>query len=139
MSENRPESGQSRRRDIALPEDPEERVNLFRSLYERVVLSGKLFVDSRVSFMAKLIPIGSVLYFFSPFDFIPEALLVALGPAVAVGVVDDLALIVIALNLFIQVAPSDVVKEHLREMGARIGYQFEDDDTIIDGEADIIE
>ncbi|MCC6906130.1 MAG: DUF1232 domain-containing protein [Anaerolineae bacterium] len=127
-------------RNITLPQDPTERVNLLRSVYERAILSWKLMWDERVSLWAKLLPIGAITYLFVPIDVIPEALLAFLGPGVIVGGIDDVAILLLAFNFFIELAPRDVVVEHLREMGARITGQFSEpsysDEDVIEGEAE---
>ncbi|MEA3338874.1 MAG: DUF1232 domain-containing protein, partial [Chloroflexota bacterium] len=48
-----------------------------------------------------------------PMDIIPD---MALG----LGQLDDLAVVLLGLKLFIELAPPDVVREHLRVLGARI-------------------
>ncbi len=76
-------------------------------------LAWRLFWDSRVPFWTKLIPPAMLLYIFSPADFIPD---VALG----LGQLDDLAILLIGTKLFIELAPTDIVREHLAALGARI-------------------
>lgn len=143
MSEITPEgSAEKQPRRITLPEDPDERVGLFRALYERSLLGWKLFWDDRVNLFLKSIPVLSVAYLISPIDLIPQYLLVPLlGPGAVVGSVDDLALVLVALNLFIEMAPPDVVMEHLREMGAKIASQFgrRHGDDVVEGEAEYID
>jgi hypothetical protein len=63
----------------------------------RLVL--KLMSDPRVSPLVKLLPVGSLLYLISPFDF-------------AIPVVDDAAVLWIASTIFVELCPPDVVAEH---------------------------
>ena len=82
--------------------------------------------DERVPLLLKGMPLFSLLYLISPIDVIPEALIVALGPVGAVGAVDDVAVILLLLNFFINLAPPDVVAEHERELSARGGWRVDD-------------
>jgi hypothetical protein len=66
-----------------------------------------------VPFWTKLIPPAVLIYILSPVDFLPD---VALG----LGQLDDLAILLIGTKLFIELAPADVVREHLAALGARI-------------------
>ncbi len=73
----------------------------------------RLFWDRRVSLWAKLIPPAALAYVLSPVDIIPD---VALG----LGQLDDIAVLLIGVKLFIELAPPEVVREHLLALGARI-------------------
>jgi uncharacterized membrane protein YkvA (DUF1232 family) len=76
-------------------------------------LAWRLFWDSRVPFWTKLIPPAVLAYLFLPTDFLPD---LALG----LGQLDDLAVLFIGTKLFIELAPTDIVREHLAALGARI-------------------
>jgi len=126
-------SGQSQNRPPQ--RSPEEQVNVLRGLYDRVVVTFKLMFDGRVSFWAKLVPLLSLVYLLVPIDLLPE---IALGP---VGAVDDVTIIAIAFGMFMQIAPPDVVREHLRKMGSPLANQFGStpdygDDDIVEGTAE---
>lgn len=137
MSANNPNDGRDMepiggRRRTTLPEDPDERYGLIKAMLDRISLSWKLLWDGRVGLGPKLIPVAMVAYLFSPIDFIPELLV---GP---VGAVDDIGMIVLALNLFIEASPAPVVAEHLRRIrGQLTGEDRErrDDGDVVDGEA----
>jgi uncharacterized membrane protein YkvA (DUF1232 family) len=101
--------------------------NTLRALYERAVISWRLLWDQRVGVLPKLIPLGALIYVLSPVDLLPE---IALGP---VGALDDVGIIMLALAVFIQIAPSEVVAEHLRQLATRRGDNAEDSD-VVDGE-----
>ncbi len=88
-----------------------QRLGLFTTLFRQGRIGWKLLFDERVSIASKLIPILTVAYVLSPLDFIPE---IVVGP---VGIIDDLTLIVFALNLFIQTSPNEVVEEYARQFG----------------------
>jgi uncharacterized membrane protein YkvA (DUF1232 family) len=76
-------------------------------------LAWRLFWDQRVPMWTKLIPPAALAYLLFPIDLIPD---VALG----LGQLDDVAVLLIGIKLFIELAPPDVVREHLLALGARI-------------------
>jgi uncharacterized membrane protein YkvA (DUF1232 family) len=67
-------------------------------------LAWRLFTDERVPFAAKLVPLLAVLYILAPIDLVPDFL-------PALGQIDDLALLLLAVRAFIQLAPQDIVRE----------------------------
>ncbi len=122
------------RRQRSVQRPPEEQVGLLRGLYERAVLTWKLLWDRRVGFWPKLIPFLGLVYLLSPVDLLPELLIGALGPLVAL---DDIGVATLVLNLFVQAAPPDVVSEYLREMRGR---RFSpDDEDVIDSTAEEVD
>lgn len=70
------------------------------SLQARLIL--RLLRDRRVSFLAKLLPIGSLIYFISP-DLIPFIL-------------DDAAVIGVGTYIFMELCPPAVVEEHRKAL-----------------------
>lgn len=92
-----------------------------RQLINSIPLAWRLFLDDRVSPAVKTIPIMGFLYLLWPIDLLPD-----LFPAL--GQLDDIAVILLALNWFIQVCPSDIVEE-IRQ-GGRTGRSNADDDAI---------
>lgn len=78
-------------------------------------LAWRLFWDKRVPFWTKLIPLAALAWVtpIIPPDIIPDAL-------IGLGQLDDIAILLLGLKLFIEVAPSDVVREHLIALGARV-------------------
>ena len=140
MSQQFPE--QHQRNAISPTRSPEERAGLLRSLYQNAALTWRLFGDRRVGFWPKLIPVLALLYLISPIDLIPAALLGVLAP---LGAVDDIGVIVLALNLFVQAAPPDIVQEYLRSFGRQnvpddwADSQEWDDENVVDGEAEVID
>jgi len=91
-----------------------------------VVLQTKLVLrlmgDRRVSAWIKLIPLGTLIYLVSPIDLIMGI------PGVAA--LDDAAIIWFGSNLFVELCPPAVVKEHMDELQSNL----EDDDDVIDAE-----
>lgn len=83
--------------------------DLLARLWNSIALSGRLMLDRRVSARAKLIPLLALLYMISPIDLLPE---IALGP---LGAVDDMGVLLVALQLFINSAPKDVLRYYRGE------------------------
>ncbi len=65
-----------------------------------------LMRDSRVPFYLKLVPLAAVVYFFSPYDLLPDLVIPGLGQ------VDDLLVIFLACRLFFVLVPGEIVREH---------------------------
>ena len=121
----------------SLTESPTGRANMLRTLFERVILTWRLFWDGRVGIAPKSIPLLAAIYAISPIDIVPALLL---GPFAPLGMVDDIGIIILALNLFIQTSPPDVVREHLRELGAAFSPRLRDnDEDVIEGSVEIID
>ncbi len=88
-------------------------------------LAWRLFWDQRVPLWTKLIPPAALTYVLFPVDIIPD---VALG----LGQLDDLAVLLIGIKLFIELAPPDVVRDHLRALGAHIEeWRVEEDSSVV--------
>jgi uncharacterized membrane protein YkvA (DUF1232 family) len=87
--------------------------NIFSNMVRQLRLAWRLFLDPRVSWMAKALPVISALYVLSPVDFIPGAV------APVLGSMDDLAIAIFGLKLFIEFSPREVVQFHLRQLEGR--------------------
>lgn len=131
MSSNLPLNEQPRRQDKSLAQSSLERPGTLRALYEKGILTWRLFWDNRVGIGAKLIPLAGLIYLVSPIDLLPAWLI---GPLAPLGALDDIGIILLALNWFVQLAPPDVVKEHLRELGHSF-IPSTDEDDVIEGSA----
>jgi uncharacterized membrane protein YkvA (DUF1232 family) len=127
MSSNLPPNEQPQRQSQPLPRSSLDRAGALRAFIEKAVLTWRLFWDDRVGIGPKLIPCAAAIYLISPIDLLPAVLL---GPLAPLGVVDDVGVVLLALSLFIQVSPPDVVKEHLRELGGVFMPHAADDDVI---------
>lgn len=84
-----------------------------RDAARQVRLAWRLFWDQRVPLWTKLIPPIALGYVLFPIDIIPDV-------AVGLGQLDDVAVLLLGLKLFIELAPPDVVREHLRALGAHV-------------------
>ncbi len=98
---------------ISKPSDTGALVAWLQDVSRQVRLTWRLFWDQRVPLWTKLIPPVALTYVLFPVDFIPD---VALG----LGQLDDIAVLLLGAKLFIELAPPDVVREHLTALGARI-------------------
>lgn len=91
-----------------MPEKPERKIMLppgggvFQDLTMRVKLILRLIGDARVNPLLKLLPIGSLAYL--------------IVPDLAIGPIDDAAIIWLAAYLFVELCPPAVVQEHLEEL-----------------------
>ena len=97
---------------------------IFNNMAERIKLIFRLLGDNRVSPFLKLLPIGSALYFV-----IPD---LALGP------IDDVAVVWLGTYLFVELCPQAVVQEHMqrleRELAGNAGGPPKDGDALRDEE-----
>ncbi len=120
---------------MAIPEAPRSkkpilyRASPFLRLANYLKLFLRLYLDRRVSFWLKLIPLGAVLYAASPLDwFIP--------------VVDDLVIACLAVYLFVELCPSEIIEEHRKVIETVLEGRWRDapheqpsaDEDIMEGE-----
>ncbi len=106
---------------------PQRNLNFFRQLIEQLRLSWALFTDSRVPVLTKLIPLVAIAYVISPIDLIPDVIPV-------LGQLDDLGVLMTALTMFNNMAPADVVAEHMTRFREGNPYKVKrgDDGITID-------
>jgi uncharacterized membrane protein YkvA (DUF1232 family) len=74
-----------------------------------VRLFGRLLGDGRVNPLAKALLVAAAIYAISPLDFIPDFFPI-------VGQADDLGIFLMACQMFINLAPREVVMEHVKEI-----------------------
>jgi uncharacterized membrane protein YkvA (DUF1232 family) len=79
-----------------------------------VRLFSRLIKDPRVPLSPKLLMAGVLGYVILPSDLLPDFL-------IGIGQIDDLAVVLGGLKLFLSLCPSVVVQEHLREITGRPG------------------
>ena len=72
----------------------------------------RLCRDPRVPLWLKFIPPATLLYLLVPIDLLPDFLL-------GLGQLDDLAVILLGLRLFVALAPEEAVRQHLAEMAGQ--------------------
>jgi hypothetical protein len=76
----------------------------FQDLGNRFRLVGRLMMDSRVNPLLKVLPIGTLIYVFSPIDLMP------------INPLDDAFIIWIGTTLFVELCPPEVIEEHLQSL-----------------------
>lgn len=86
------------------------RIGLLRSLVRSGRLSWRLLGDTRTPFTLKLLLVGAVLLIFSPINWIPNFIPV-------LGQLEDVALLALAMNVFLKRVPPDVRAEHAAVLG----------------------
>jgi uncharacterized membrane protein YkvA (DUF1232 family) len=95
------------------PNDTSALLVWIKDVARQARLAWRLFWDQRVPLWTKLIPPVALGYVIFPLDIIPDV-------APGLGQLDDVAVLLIGIKLFIELSPPDVVHEHLRALGARI-------------------
>ncbi|WKZ36116.1 MAG: YkvA family protein [Anaerolineales bacterium] len=95
-----------------------------RNILNQLKLIARLMGDRRVSFFAKLIPVGALIYLISPIDAISIPV---------IGVVDDAALLWLGSYIFTELCPPEVVAEHMKELTGNVNSGGQDD--VVDAEA----
>jgi uncharacterized membrane protein YkvA (DUF1232 family) len=75
-------------------------------IWRTIILTFRLMLDRRIAISNKLIPVLLAVYYFSPIDIIPDII-------PFIGVADDITLIILGLNFFINLAPDEILREHL--------------------------
>lgn len=83
-------------------------------LFNSFRLAWQLLRDDQVPLVVKLVPFAALLYILSPVDFIPDALL-------GLGQLDDLAILLLALQIFIALTPRHVVQRYRRDAAEAVG------------------
>jgi len=103
------------------------------NLLESTILNAKLVMrlmsDSRVSWLLKLLPIGSLAYLVAPIDLVPGGVMTLIGAA------DDAAVMWFGLKLFLDLCPADVVDEHVAQITGR-SFSADDGDVV---EAEVVD
>ncbi len=103
-----------------------QRVNLIVAMVNRLRLVYRLLRDPRVPLFTKVIPFASLVYVILPVDFVPDVIPV-------LGQLDDLGVVLLAIETFIFMAPQNVVQEH-RNAIEHETKQGVHEDTVVDGE-----
>jgi len=86
------------------PPPPRPEGSPLQELLRQGRIAWRLFTDRRVPLLTKLIPVLAVVYLVSPIDVVPDFLPIA-------GQADDLAILLLAVRFFIEMAPKEIVRE----------------------------
>ncbi len=114
-------------RPLPAPQDPNVVLAWMRELLRQVQLAWRLLLDPRISWINKLIPPAALVYILSPIDIIPDFTL-------GLGQLDDIAILLLGVKLFIDLAPPEIVQEHLRALGAKIDEWRGEEGPVVEGE-----
>lgn len=90
-------------------------------LIRQARLAWRLLLDPRVPLWTKTVVPASLIYMFSPIDFMPDVVL-------GLGQLDDLAVIILGIKLFIDLCPPEIVREHTQNLG-EANWRVEAQDT----------
>ena len=99
----------------------DQNVGLIKSIINQGRLVFSLLGDGRVPIWLKTLPLGALVYLISPIDLVPDAILL-------LGQLDDIAVVALGLKVFIEMAPRNVVDEHMRKI-MDLPPDYEVDDT----------
>lgn len=81
----------------------------------------RLMLDRRVNLFLKLLPLTTLAYLISPLD-------------LAIGPLDDAAVIWLGLYLFVELCPPQVVREHLEALNQVIPGDWQPTDPLEEGD-----
>jgi uncharacterized membrane protein YkvA (DUF1232 family) len=86
--------------------------NILQEIWQNGQLAWRLYSDPRVSFLLKaMVPALWLAYFILPIDLVPDLIPV-------LGQLDDIAVLLLLVRLFISLAPPEIVAEHRGEAPA---------------------
>lgn len=106
--------------------------NLVQEIVQQGKLTWNLLMDARVPLLTKIIPFAALAYLISPVDVLPDIFL-------GLGQLDDIAIVLMGLRLFLEFSPADVVREHLRRIASQGHWSVDvpedkGKDDVIDGQ-----
>ncbi|GAB4533616.1 MAG: hypothetical protein Kow0063_15810 [Anaerolineae bacterium] len=91
------------------PADVERMAGFLSEIVRQARLVWRLLTDPRVPTWVKFIPPLAILYILSPVDLVPD-------PVLGLGQLDDLAVILIGLKLFVALSPAGIVQRYRDEL-----------------------
>jgi uncharacterized membrane protein YkvA (DUF1232 family) len=94
--------------------DPKETAGILADIIKNARLTWRLLRDDRVLPWLKAIPFATLLYVLSPIDLAPD-------PILGLGQLDDLAIVLLGVKLFIDLCPEEIVRQHLMELASMAG------------------
>lgn len=99
-----------------MTQDSNEKTNILQEIWQNGQLAWRLYTDPRVSFLLKaMVPVLGLAYFIMPIDLLPDFIPV-------LGQLDEVAIVLLLVRLFIALAPQDVVAEYKGDAtGAQAG------------------
>lgn len=123
------------RRPIQGPQDDTSALMAWlHDVVRQLRLAWRLFLDRRVPLWTKIVPPAALAYVLSPIDILSDF------PPLGLNQLDDVAVLFLGLKMFIELAPPEVVREHLEELGARLQewrVVDEEEDAVVEGRYEI--
>jgi uncharacterized membrane protein YkvA (DUF1232 family) len=117
------------------PQDGEGAIMAWlKDIVRQMQLAWRLFWDGRVPLWTKVVPPAVLAYVLSPIDILSDF------PPMGLNQLDDVAVVLLGVRLFIELAPPEVVREHLEALGARIEewrVVDEDETSVVEGKYEI--
>jgi uncharacterized membrane protein YkvA (DUF1232 family) len=110
--------------DIIVPQQG----GVVRNLMNQMKLIFRLMGDKRVSFLAKLVPMGAFAYLLMPADLAPNVVLPV------IGMVDDAAILWLGTYIFTELCPPEVVEEHMKALAGNMKPKDANNEDVVDGE-----
>ena len=98
----------------------------FQGIADHLKLVWRLWQDSRINPILKLLPFGSIIYVINPLDMI-------------IPVVDDVGVVWLFTYMFIELCPQDIVEEHRAAIQTTVNAAWKEEDEIEIKEEDIID
>ena len=104
------------------PSNAGETAGILASIIKNARLAWRLLRDPDVPASLKMVPPATLIYLLFPVDFMPD---LALG----LSQLNDIAIILLGVKLFIELCPQEIVRRHLRAMSSVSGsYRVVDED-----------
>jgi uncharacterized membrane protein YkvA (DUF1232 family) len=97
---------------------------VIKNIMNQMKLIFRLMGDGRVSILAKVIPLGTIAYLFSP-----DPIMFPI-----IGAVDDVALLALGSYIFTELCPPAVVEEHMQALAGNMSSDSTKDDNVVDAE-----
>ena len=92
-----------------MTQESNEKTNILQEIWQNGQLAWRLYSDPRVSFLLKaMVPVLGLAYFIMPIDLLPDFIPV-------LGQLDEVAVVLLLVRLFISLAPPEVVAEYRGE------------------------
>ncbi len=88
-----------------------EKAGALAEIIKNAKLVWRLMMDPRIPVWLKAIPPATLLYLLFPIDVLPD-------PLLGLGQLDDIAVILLGVKLFIELCPQEIVRQHLRQMSS---------------------
>jgi len=97
--------------------DPQQTAGFLAEVVKQGRLILRLLGDRRVPVWPKLIIPATILYILSPIDLLSD-------PILGLGQIDDVAILLIGLKLFVELSPTRIVREHLDDLSSVIDGSY---------------